>query len=67
MNVKDLIAELKHMPSYAQVYTASHDNAEYEVNGDVGSVTLLHQHDVRKDDGTDANIVPKNVHWVTLR
>ena len=69
MIVKDLIEELKQMPSYAEVYTASHDNAEFETSGDAGSVALHHQHDVQRDaaSGTDMNIVPKDVHWVTIR
>ena len=69
MNVQTLIRELQDMPRYAEVYLANHDNAEYEVSGDITSATLYHQHDVEREckDYIDKEIIPKDALWVTIQ
>jgi len=55
MKVKKLIKQLQKMPQNLEVYIAEHDNSEWEVSGETGSVTHYIKEDLRKEFGLDKN------------
>jgi len=67
MKVKTLIKELKKMPRNLEVATASHDNADYEIQGFVSSVHHVIKPENPEDISGDIYIVPDEREWVTLR
>ena len=68
MKVKQLIARLKKMPQNTEVFTACHDNSEFETSGCVDNVWLLNKEDFDPvANHTDLHVDHMPDQWVTLR
>ena len=64
MTVKKLIAELKKMPQNVQVYTAGHDNEEWEIQSGVTSVAHYKKSNFHPMDRQELST--HDDEWVTI-